>query len=97
MTRSELSEKLHTRFPHLLAEDIDLLVDTFFEEVADALARDERVELRGLFTLSIRQRDARQARNPRTGETVHVPAKKAVHFKIGKELHDRLNPDLADN
>ena len=96
MTRSELTEKLHERFPHLLADDIDLLVDTFFDEIADALAQGDRVELRDLFTLSIRHRKPRRARNPRTGETVHVPAKKAVHFKIGKELHERLNPELVD-
>lgn len=96
MTRSELTEKLHTRFPHLLPADIDLLVETFFDEVGDALARGDRVELRDLFTLSIRHRDPRKARNPRTGETVHVPAKKAVHFKIGKELHERLNPELVE-
>lgn len=68
-------------------------MDIFFEEIAQRLAEGGRVELRGFGTFSTRERDARTGRNPRTGETVDVPAKRVPYFKPGKEMRERLNPD----
>lgn len=91
MTRSELISRLVERNPHLMARDAERVVATVFNEISDALARGDRVELRGFGAFSIKRRDARQGRNPRTGETVKVGEKNAPYFKTGKELRDRLN------
>lgn len=93
MTRSQLIAKLVERNPHLMARDAERVVATVFDEVADALARGDRVELRGFGAFSVKRRDARQGRNPRTGETVDVGEKNAPYFKTGKELRERLNSE----
>ena len=91
MIRSELIEKLADENPHLYQRDVERIVSTFFEEITEAMARGERVELRGFGAFSVKHRDARQGRNPRTGETVAVEAKAVPFFKTGKLLRDRLN------
>jgi integration host factor subunit beta len=91
MTRSQLIAQLVERNPHLMTRDAERVVATVFDEIADALARGDRVELRGFGAFSVKRRDARQGRNPRTGETVEVGVKNAPYFKTGKELRDRLN------
>lgn len=91
MLRSELVDKLAEDNPHLLHRDVERIVDVVLDEIAEALARGQRVELRGFGAFSVRKRDARQGRNPRTGEAVSVPAKRAPFFKAGKELRARLN------
>ena len=93
MTRSQLVARLVERNPHLMAIDAERVVATVFGEISDALARGDRVELRGFGAFSVKQRDARQGRNPRTGETVVVGEKNAPYFKTGKELRDRLNAE----
>ena len=93
MTRSQLIARLVDRNPHLMARDAERVVETVFDEISDALARGDRIELRGFGAFSIKRRDARQGRNPRTGETVSVGEKNAPYFKTGKELRDRLNED----
>lgn len=101
MTKSELIQRLAERNPHLYLRDVERIVGTVFEEITVALVEENRVELRGFGAFSVRPRDARMARNPRTGETVWVDAKVVPFFKCGKELRERLNggvdPDLADN
>lgn len=91
MTKSELIQKLADRNPHLLLRDLEKIVDTFFDEITNALVRGDRVELRGFGAFSIKHRDARVGRNPRTGEAVQVEAKRLPFFKTGKALRERLN------
>lgn len=93
MTKSELITRLAELNPHLYLRDVEKLVDTVFEEITDALARGDRVELRGFGAFSIKEREARVGRNPRTGESVEVPAKRLPFFKTGKGLRERLNDD----
>jgi integration host factor subunit beta len=91
MTKSQLIQCLAERNPHLYQRDVERIVATVFEEITAALARGERVELRGFGAFSIKKRDARIGRNPRTGESVRVSEKFVPLFKTGKELRERLN------
>ncbi|MFN4090726.1 MAG: integration host factor subunit beta [Alphaproteobacteria bacterium] len=91
MTKSELIARLTERNPHLYQRDVERIVSTIFEEIASALGRGDRVELRGFGAFSVRRREARAGRNPRTGDAVQVEAKQAPFFKAGKELRERLN------
>jgi integration host factor subunit beta len=91
MTKSELILRLAERNPHLYQRDVERIVSTIFEEIAGALARGDRVELRGFGAFSIKERNARVGRNPRTGEAVSVARKFVPFFKTGKDLRDRLN------
>jgi len=91
MTRSELIQRLAERNPHLYQRDVERIVATIFEEVAAALERGDRVELRGFGAFSVKPRAPRIGRNPRTGETVNVPEKFVPYFKTGKDLRERLN------
>ncbi len=91
MIRSELIQKIADENPHLYQRDVERIVNTVFEEVTDAMARGDRVELRGFGAFSVKHRDARVGRNPRTGETVQVEEKCVPFFKTGKLLRDRLN------
>lgn len=91
MIRSELIQKLADENPHLYQRDVERIVNTFFEEIIEAMVRGERVELRGFGAFSVKRRDARVGRNPRTGETVDVDQKCVPFFKTGKLLRDRLN------
>ena len=91
MIRSELVQKLCELNPELTTHDVETIVTTFFDEITDRLAENGRVELRGFGAFSTRARDARVGRNPRTGETVDVEAKRVPYFKPGKEMRARLN------
>lgn len=91
MIRSELIEKIAGENPHLYQRDVERIVNTIFNEIIDALASGDRVELRGFGAFSVKKRDARIGRNPRTGETVHVDEKHVPFFKTGKLLRERLN------
>jgi len=91
MIRSELLAELAKENPELRADEVERVVDVFFEEIAQRLASGGRVELRGFGAFSTREREARQGRNPRTGETVSVPGKRVPYFKPGKEMRQRLN------
>ncbi len=91
MTKSELIERLAERNPHLYLRDVERIVAAIFEEISSALARGDRVELRGFGAFSVKHRTARVGRNPRTGDTVHVAEKYIPFFKTGKELRERLN------
>ena len=91
MIKSELIQKIAEDNPHLYQRDVERIVSTVFEEITAALARGDRVELRGFGAFSVKHRDGRMGRNPRTGETVPVPAKSVPFFKTGKELRERMN------
>ena len=91
MIRSELIQKLADENPHLYQRDVERIVNTVFDEVIEAMASGNRVELRGFGAFSVKNRDARIGRNPRTGESVAVEAKAVPFFKTGKLLRDRLN------
>lgn len=96
MTKSELIQKLAERNPHLYLRDIEKIVETIFEEITAALAVGDRVELRGFGAFSVKERESRTGRNPRTGETVKVDAKRLPFFKTGKGLRERLNGGVVD-
>jgi integration host factor subunit beta len=91
MLRSELIEALAERNRHLLTSDVEKVVDVVLEEIAKALERGDRVELRGFGAFSVRKRAARLGRNPRTGEQVEVEAKQVPFFRAGKEIRQKLN------
>lgn len=91
MTKSELIARITQLNPHLYQSDAERIVSTVFDEITKALSAGKRVELRGFGVFSVRQRNARAGRNPRTGEKVSVEAKAVPFFKAGKKLKDRLN------
>lgn len=91
MIRSELVQKIADENPHLYHRDVERIVSTIFEEIIMAMADGDRVELRGFGAFSVKKRDARLGRNPRTGESVQVEQKHVPFFKTGKLLRDRLN------
>jgi integration host factor subunit beta len=92
MTKSELITKLANENTHLFQRDIENIVSTIFDEVSNALAHGDRVELRGFGAFSIKARGSRVGRNPRTGESVEVGEKYIPYFKTGKQLREHLNP-----
>src|SRR5271163_3755611 len=91
MTKSELVQKLADGNPHLYQRDVEVIVTAIFDEITNALARGDRVELRGFGAFSVKHRDARVGRNPRTGAHVEVNEKVVPFFKTGKEMRERLN------
>ncbi len=91
MTKSELILRLAEQNPHLYQRDVERIVSTIFGEITAALARGDRVELRGFGAFSVKRRGPRIGRNPRTGEAVHVGEKYIPFFKTGKVLRGRLN------
>lgn len=96
MIKSELIQVLAEENPHLFAKDVERMVNVVFDEIVDALACGDRVELRGFGAFSVRHREARTGRNPRTGASVDVEEKWAPFFKAGKEIRERINQD-TDN
>ena len=91
LTRSELITELAASNPHLLKADVELIVATVFDRLTDALVRGDRVELRGFGIFTVKRRNARIGRNPRTGALVPVDEKARPFFKTGRELRERLN------
>src|SRR4029077_409724 len=86
MTKSELVQRLAESNPHLYQRDVEIIVTAIFDEIAAALARGDRVELRGFGAFSVKRREARTGRNPRTGDSVQVAEKHIPFFKTGKQL-----------
>lgn len=91
MTKSELVEKLCLELRNLSKTEVEIIVDTLFNKMVDALKKGHRVELRGFGSFEVRTREARQGRNPKTGASVYVKNRKVPFFKVGKELRDRVN------
>ncbi len=93
MTKSELIEEITEQDPGLSKREAELVINAIFDGIGEALISGDRVEIRGFGSFSIRCRDAREARNPKSGELVKIPPKKVPFFKTGKELRERVNGD----
>src|SRR3546814_596765 len=91
VTKSELIAILANRYPQLAARDTDYAVKTVLDAMAQALSEGQRIEIRGFGSFSLSARSPRVGRNPKSGETVHVPGKLVPHFKAGKELRERVD------
>ena len=91
MTKSDLIARLATRFPQLVAKDADFAVKVILDALTDALARSDRIEIRGFGSFALNYRPPRLGRNPKSGDKVQVPAKYVPHFKPGKELRERVD------
>ena len=97
MTRSTLIEKVSEKVKDLTLKQTEIVVETVFESIKEALSNNEKIEIRGFGNFRLKERQPRNARNPKTGEKVEVPSKMAVRFKAGKALREALNPDLNDS
>ena len=93
MIKSELIQRISQKNPHLYHRDVERIINTVFDKIVEALGNGDRVELRGFGAFSVKERQSREGRNPRTGELVQVDAKRVPFFKTGKELRERLNKD----
>jgi integration host factor subunit beta len=91
MTKSELIEQLTITNEMLNKREAELIVNAIFDGIGEALVSGDRVEIRGFGSFTVRERDAREARNPKSGDIVKIPAKKTPFFKTGKELRERVN------
>lgn len=91
MTKSELIRAVAERMPHLPARDLEVVVNTIFDTMTDALRIGDRIEIRGFGSFTVRNRRSRTGRNPKTGETIHVPAKRVPFFTVGHELRQRVD------
>jgi integration host factor subunit beta len=91
MTKSVLIEKIAEKMEGLSKKQVEVIVETVFESIKEALAKGGKVEIRGFGNFRLRNRNARKARNPKTGESVSVPPKKVPFFKVGKELREMVN------
>ncbi|PLX85265.1 MAG: integration host factor subunit beta [Desulfuromonas sp.] len=91
MTKSELIERLSDEHGLLNKKDAESIINLIFDGIGDALATGNRVEIRGFGSFTIRERDAREARNPKSGELVSIPSRKTPFFKTGKELRERVD------
>ena len=94
MTKSELIDRLAMSQRHLSHKDVELGVKLLLDTISDALADNERIEIRGFGSFSLHHRPARTGRNPKTGEAVAIPEKRVPHFKPGKELRERVNDEF---
>lgn len=97
MTRSMLIEKVAQRVEGLTLKQTEIVVETVFDSIKEALSKNEKIEIRGFGNFRLKERKPRRARNPKTGESVDVPNKMAVRFKAGKALRESLNPGMADD
>ena len=97
MVKSELIHKLCNLHPNMIKKDIEKILDIVFSEIVDALCRGENIEIRGFGTYKIIKRKARQGRNPQNSETVQIPAKKAIKWKMSKILYNKLNKNFTEN
>jgi len=95
MTKSELIEKVSSKVSAFSKRDIEIIVDTLFQSMADSLANGGKVEIRGFGSFKIKEREGRQGRNPKSGENIFIQPKKVPFFKAGKEIRERINPGSA--
>tara|TARA_Y100000310_G_scaffold333775_1_gene412027 strand:+ start:49 stop:339 length:291 start_codon:yes stop_codon:yes gene_type:complete len=91
IVKSELLKQISDSYPNFLKKDLGKFLDIFFDEIKNALKKDERVELRGFGVWSTNMQKARISRNPKTGEKIQTPEKKTIHFKMAKEMFKKLN------
>ena len=95
MTKSGLIERVAELMPHISKKDTEIVVNTIFDSMTDALKNGERIEIRGFGSFQVKVREAREGRNPKTGEEVHIPAKRTPFFKVGKELKEMVDGEPA--
>jgi len=95
MTKRDLIEEVNKRFPHLSRLDAEVIINSIFDSLIDALQREERIEIRGFGSFVVKHRRARDGRNPKTGEVVSVSSKRVPFFKVGKELRMRVNNETG--
>lgn len=93
MTKSELINRVAERLPYLTRKDAEIIVNTIFDSMVEALVKGSRIEIRGFGSFKVKHRAHREGRNPKTGGSVRIPAKQMPFFKIGKELYERINKD----
>ena len=91
IVKSSLLKKISKKYPNFYKKDLDKFFNIILEEIKYSLNKGERVELRGFGTWSTHTQKARISRNPKTGEKVDTPEKKTIHFKMGKDLFERIN------
>ena len=91
MTKSELVTLVAQRLPYMTVKDAEIIVDAIFDSMAGAQAQGDGIEIRGFGSLKVKDREEREGRNPKTGESLRIAAKKYPLFRIGKELHERIN------
>ncbi len=91
MTKSVLIERVAEKIGNLTRRQTEIVVDTVFESIKEAVIRGEKIEIRGFGNFKPKNRRPRRARNPKTGERVEVPAKRVLHFKVGKALREAIN------
>ena len=98
MTKSGLIEEVANRTPHISKKDTEVVVNTIFDSMIEALRGGERIEIRGFGSFQVKLREAREGRNPKTGEPVHISAKRTPFFKVGKELKEMVDraPNVSD-
>ena len=91
MTKSGLIEKVAERTPHISKKDTEVVVNTIFDAMTEALRTGQRIEIRGFGSFQVKVREAREGRNPKTGDEVQIPAKRTPFFKVGKELKEMVD------
>ena len=91
MTKSDLIERVARRLPHISKKDTEVVVNTVFDRMTEVLSKGERIEIRGFGSFQVKIREAREGRNPKTGEEVRIPRKRTPFFKVGKELKERID------
>jgi integration host factor subunit beta len=96
MTKSGLIEEVAKRTPHISKKDTEVVVNTIFDAMIESLRGGDRIEIRGFGSFQVKIREARDGRNPKTGEPVHISAKRTPFFKVGKELKEMVDSSPAD-
>ncbi len=91
MTKSDLVEKIAEKNEGINKKDIEIIVNTIFDSMRNSLIKGERIEIRGFGSFTVKTRNAREGRNPKTGAVVHIAEKRVPYFKVGKELRERVN------
>jgi integration host factor beta subunit len=96
MTKSGLIEEVAKRTPHISKKDTEVVVNTIFDSMIESLKTGDRIEIRGFGSFQVKMREAREGRNPKTGEPVHISAKRTPFFKVGKELKEMVDRSTAE-
>ena len=97
MTKSGLIEEVAKRTPHISKKDTEVVVNTIFDSMIDSLKTGDRIEIRGFGSFQVKMREAREGRNPKTGEPVHISAKRTPFFKVGKELKEMVDQSNGED
>ena len=91
LVKSKILKNISDNYPNFIKKDLSKLIDIILEQIETSLKKNERVELRDIFTLETRIQKSRISRNPKTNEKINVPEKKAIHFKMSKKWFNKLN------